>query len=154
MAQKTSGLHRVFQRFAVFVTAISVSCIGLNYWFGSESLAGWQWGLIPKQLGRSGYLLIAITAGFCEEVIYRGYMMTALKKIGQRPWIAMVLSSISFVLFHGILPWPLLIAGFIIAMIWATIAHKTSNLWITIYFHAFWDVCVCLVPWASFSGGG
>ena len=103
---------------------------------------------------RSGYVVMAISAGFCEEVIYRGYMMTALKKIGQPVWSAMVLSSLSFVYFHGLLlPLPLVVAGFIIAMIWAAIVQRTSLLWTTIYFHAFWDASVTLVPWYALFGG-
>lgn len=150
---KGMGLNNVFSGFGCFVAVVVAYCVGINLWFGQEELAFWQWSQIPKQLGRSGYFLAAISAGFCEEVIYRGYMMTALKRAGQKPWIAMVLSTLSFVFFHGWLPIPLLIAGFFIGMIWAAIAHKTSILWITIYFHAIWDVSALLIPWASLSGG-
>ena len=97
-------------------------------------------------------MLVAISAGFCEEVIYRGYMMTELKRAGQPAWVAMCLSSLSFLFFHGIPPLPMLIAGFIISMIWAAIYHKTSLLWVTIYIHALWDATVALVPWGSLSG--
>ena len=96
---------------------------------------------------RSGIVIMALSAGFCEEVIYRGYMMTALKTTGQPVWAAMVLSSLSFVFFHGWLPPPLLVSGFIIAMIWAAIVEWTSLLWTTIYIHAFWDASLTLIPW-------
>lgn len=101
------------------------------------------------QLGRWGVILIAISAGFCEEVIYRGYMMTALKESGHPVWMAMILSSLSFVFFHGLLPVPFMVGGFIISMIWAAIYQKTSVLWCTIYIHGLWDATALLVPWGS-----
>ena len=45
----------------------------------------------------------------------------------------MVLSSLSFVFFHGVPPVPFIVAFFVVAMIWAAIYHKTSVLWVTIY---------------------
>ena len=100
-------------------------------------------------LGRWGVLVIAVSAGFCEEVIYRGYMMTALKRVGQPVWLAMTLSTLSFVLFHGLMPLPFLVGGFIIGMAWAAIYQKTANLWVTIWIHGFWNATVILVPWRN-----
>ncbi|MBX2821441.1 MAG: CPBP family intramembrane metalloprotease [Rhodothermaceae bacterium] len=49
---------------------------------------------------------IAITAGLCEEVIFRGYMNSGLKKAKQKMPIAILLSTLSFVFMHGLLPFP------------------------------------------------
>ncbi|HIG28369.1 MAG TPA: CPBP family intramembrane metalloprotease [Verrucomicrobiales bacterium] len=127
---------------------LAAYCVGLILFFGSQPLAGWQYAQM-RGLGRWGVIPIALSAGFCEELIYRGYMMTALKRAGHPVWLAMVLSTLSFVLFLGILPLPFLVAGFIIGMIWAAIYQKFSILWITIYIHAFWDATVMLIPWGA-----
>ena len=147
------GLPALKKGFICFVCCIGAYCAALNLLFGSIPLADWQWASLTT-FKRSGYVLVAISAGFCEEVIYRGYMMTALKIIGQPVWAAMVLSSLSFVYFHGLsLPSPLVVVFFIIAMIWAAIALRTNLLWITIYFHAFWDASVLLIPWSALFRG-
>ena len=145
------GLRRAFVGFICFVTIVAAYCAGLNVWFGTHLLADWQYGVMVG-FGRWSYVFVAISAGFCEEVIYRGYMMTELKRAGQPVWLAMVLSTFSFVVFHGLLPLPMMVTFFIIGMIWAAIFHSTSILWTTIYIHALWNASVALVPWSSFSG--
>lgn len=45
---------------------------------------------------------LPITAGFCEELIWRGYIFTQLEARGYRLAKAIVLSAISFALVHGI----------------------------------------------------
>ncbi len=142
------GLRRPLRGLLRFAVVMAAYCGGLIWWFGSEPLAGWQHSQM-HQLGRWGVILIAISAGFCEEVIYRGYMMTGLRESGHPAWLAMVLSSLSFVFFHGLLPVPFLAGCFMISMIWAAIYHKTSILWMTIYIHGLWDATVLLVPWES-----
>ena len=138
------GLRHRLRGFIVFVVVIAAYCGGLIWCFGSETLARWQYAQMP--LGRWGVIVTAISAGFCEEVTYRGYMMTGLKQAGHPVWLAMVLSSLSFVFFHGVPPVPFIVAFFVVSMIWAAIYHKTSILWVTIYFHAVWDATVLLVP--------
>lgn len=93
---------------------------------------------------------IWISVGFCEELIYRGYMMTTLKQAGHPVWVAMVLSSLSFVLFHGLMPVPFMVGGFMISMIWAALYQKTSILWVVIYVHGSWGATV-LIPWGGTS---
>ena len=44
--------------------------------------------------------LALVTASFCEEVIYRGYAMERLLLVFKRPWVAVLLSHIAFVLYH------------------------------------------------------
>ncbi|MEO1495892.1 MAG: CPBP family intramembrane glutamic endopeptidase [Planctomycetota bacterium] len=145
---KDIGLPNLLKGFACFACCIALYCAALNWVFGSMRLGDWQWSLPGMTtFKRSGIVAMALSAGFCEEVIYRGYMMTALKKAGQPIWVAMVASSLSFVFFHGMLPTPMLVAGFVIAMIWAAIVQRTSLLWATVYIHAFWDASVALIPW-------
>lgn len=59
-----------------------------------EGLAAWQVVFYVA--------LLPITAGFCEELIWRGYIITRLEARGRRPWAAILLSAISFALIHGI----------------------------------------------------
>ncbi|MBM3187583.1 MAG: CPBP family intramembrane metalloprotease [Chloroflexi bacterium] len=44
---------------------------------------------------------IPITAGFCEELIWRGHVIPRLEGRGRRRWAAILLSAVSFALIHG-----------------------------------------------------
>lgn len=46
------------------------------------------------------YMALAITAGFCEEFLYRGFSMAALARMGLPVWGVVLLSSILFALAH------------------------------------------------------
>ena len=47
------------------------------------------------------YLALAITAGLCEEFLYRGFAMAALMHAGLTAWLVILLSSILFGLAHS-----------------------------------------------------
>jgi len=46
------------------------------------------------------FLALAITAGLCEEFLYRGFAMAVLARLGSSAWVAVLLSSILFGLAH------------------------------------------------------
>jgi len=46
------------------------------------------------------YLALAITAGLCEEFIYRGFAMAVLHRAGFSIWLVIIISSILFGLAH------------------------------------------------------
>ena len=47
------------------------------------------------------YLALAITAGLCEEFLYRGFVMAALTSAGLSAWLVVFVSSILFGLAHS-----------------------------------------------------
>jgi membrane protease YdiL (CAAX protease family) len=47
------------------------------------------------------YLALAITAGLCEEFLYRGFAMAALAHVGLQAWTAVLISSVFFGLAHS-----------------------------------------------------
>jgi membrane protease YdiL (CAAX protease family) len=46
------------------------------------------------------FLALALTAGLCEEFLYRGFAMAALTRLGSPDWVAVLISSILFGLAH------------------------------------------------------
>jgi uncharacterized protein len=52
----------------------------------------------PKEL--LPYLCLALTAGLCEEFLYRGFAMAALTRVGFSTWQVVLISSILFGLAH------------------------------------------------------
>ncbi|MGB7727128.1 MAG: type II CAAX endopeptidase family protein [Candidatus Acidiferrum sp.] len=47
------------------------------------------------------YCALAVTAGVCEEFLYRGFVMGALTRAGVYPWAVIVISSVLFGLAHS-----------------------------------------------------
>jgi uncharacterized protein len=47
------------------------------------------------------YLALAVTAGVCEEFVYRGFAMAALRQSGLPTWVVVLVSSILFGLAHA-----------------------------------------------------
>ena len=47
------------------------------------------------------YLALAITAGLCEEFLYRGFAMAVLVRAGLQAWAVVLISSILFGLAHS-----------------------------------------------------
>tara|TARA_R110001583_G_scaffold1089_2_gene9143 strand:+ start:66 stop:755 length:690 start_codon:yes stop_codon:yes gene_type:complete len=65
--------------------------------FGSIS------GLIPKTTShRIFFISLVFSTGFCEEIVYRGFAITQLTKVGLNKWIALVIAAFIFIGIHGI----------------------------------------------------
>ncbi len=57
----------------------------------------------PKTTAQRVFFIITVfTAGFCEEIIYRGYVITKLTEIKINKWIAIIPAGFAFVFIHGI----------------------------------------------------
>ena len=141
-------LRNAIIRFVLLLVVISAYCTLLIIFFGSKELAGWQYAQIHFGIGRWGVIISAISAGFCEEIIFRGYMITGLIRAKQRVVVAIVLSTLSFVFMHGVIPLPFFVVFFMLGLIFALIYYFTSNLWWSIFVHALWDASVLLIPMA------
>lgn len=60
-------------------------------------------GLIPKTTShRIFFILLVFSTGFCEEIVYRGFAISQLEKIGLNKWIALVVAALVFIGIHGI----------------------------------------------------
>lgn len=57
----------------------------------------------PATMGeRVFWIFMSLTAGFCEELIYRGFGIRMLQGRNMRTWLAVGLATLAFVLMHGI----------------------------------------------------
>jgi membrane protease YdiL (CAAX protease family) len=57
--------------------------------------------VLPKNLVEFlPYVALAVTAGVCEEFLYRGFAMAALSKVGLPTWLVVLLTSLLFGLAH------------------------------------------------------
>lgn len=115
--------------FSVYVVWLRMSGAAISF----GGLASWQRAAILLQ-----GVLIAST---CEELIWRGYIVTRLEARGHGKWVVALLSAVSWACIHGVyLPDKLLVTFLIgIPAAWyyaserrllsLTISHAVPNLW-------------------------
>jgi membrane protease YdiL (CAAX protease family) len=86
-----------------------------------------------------GFSLLALSAGFCEEIVCRGFMMGFLTmRIGVIP--AVILSSILFGFAHLYLGMKHVIRTAIIGLAFALIVLASGSLWPAIVIHSIFDL--------------
>ena len=47
------------------------------------------------------FLILSISAGICEELVFRGYLQQQFARMGQRVWVGVALSALVFGAAHG-----------------------------------------------------
>ncbi|HEV8718871.1 MAG TPA: CPBP family intramembrane glutamic endopeptidase, partial [Candidatus Binatia bacterium] len=94
---------------------------------------------------RGCWIAISLSAGFCEELVYRGFGIAALKHLGVPLWGAIIASSISFMFIHGIGPIPLMAGPFVGGIGFAIIYVVSKGLLPVMVIHAGSDLLAILV---------
>ncbi len=136
--------------------AAGVLLIGLV--FAIEYAAGWL-TITGFEPNRSGWgtalsfvvagLLYAITPGFTEEVLMRGYWFQNLGE-GRRLWVSTLVVAVAFALLHfgQFGPWMLVFIPSMLVLSTGLILSRlvTGSLWMAIGWHTAWD----FAQWAVF----
>jgi sodium transport system permease protein len=77
-------------------------------------------------------LLIAVTPALCEEIAFRGFILSGLRRMGHK-WAAIVLTSVFFGLAHGLLQQSLSAAA--VGIVIGYVVVKTGSLWPGVLYH-------------------
>ena len=113
LTQTELGLGRGFDAQIVIWSVIGALALGAFQWFNLRRLGGMTGAvpelmrklserLLPQTPVESGpYAALAVTAGVCEEFVYRGFVMAALARAGTATWLVLILSSVLFGLAHA-----------------------------------------------------
>jgi membrane protease YdiL (CAAX protease family) len=90
----------------------------------------------PSALGaRLFWVFVSLTAAICEETLWRGFAITELRAITGSTLLAVLISSLSFVFFHGGLQQGSAIFAyrFAISLILAAVYLRAGNLrWVMV----------------------
>jgi membrane protease YdiL (CAAX protease family) len=86
------------------------------------------------------YLALAITAGLCEEFLYRGFAMAALVHVGLQAWAVVLLSSVLFGLAHSYQGRGGIVMTLLIGLILGTSRIAYDSLVPAIFWHSAVDV--------------
>jgi membrane protease YdiL (CAAX protease family) len=96
---------------------------------------------------RAWFALVSVTAGICEEVLYRGFLIRYLSNGPWHAglWIALAIASISFGLAHGYQGLSGIIGTALLGAVMAVIFLATGSLWLPMALHAIIDLRILLL---------
>lgn len=102
LSRKNTLRFIVYYALAAILLLIGVEVILINFELDTTQLGSLS-GLIPKTTThRIFFILIVFSTGFCQEVVYRGFAITQLQKMGLNKWIALIVSALLFIGIHGV----------------------------------------------------
>lgn len=108
--------------------------------------------LLPRTPGeRLGFALLSITAGICEEILYRGYLPWYLGAWAG-PWVAMGASCVLFGFGHVYLGFPHVVRTAIIGAALAFVAVLSGSLLPAILIHATMDLLAGDLGFRAYGG--
>jgi membrane protease YdiL (CAAX protease family) len=103
----------------------------------------------PATMGeRLFWIFMGFTAGFCEELIYRGFSIRALQGRKMRTWSAVGLATLAFVFMHGIsviAPFPFLTI-YIAGLLFSALFLWRRSLVPGVCLHALFDLAAIGFP--------
>lgn len=105
--------------------------------------------LLPESLsGKLIWVLMSFTAGMCEEVIFRGYLMTRLRLLFKsKNWFwPVIISSLAFAFPHLYQGTGNVIIIFLIGILFALTFIRTRSLWPCVLAHFFLDFLALFIP--------
>jgi membrane protease YdiL (CAAX protease family) len=105
--------------------------------------------LLPTEwTGRILWVVMSFTAGFCEEAVFRGFLMTRIRLIfGLKSWVIPVIASTAiFAVCHAYQSFSGMIVIGIYGLILALIYIRSRSLWPVIIAHFFQDFANLFIP--------
>ncbi|WP_440053925.1 CPBP family intramembrane glutamic endopeptidase [Pseudoalteromonas sp. T1lg65] len=97
------------------------------------------WIMPSTKVERNWFIFgTSLTAGICEELLFRGFLLHVLgQSLGTLP--ALFISSLVFGLFHFYQGWQGIVKTGLFGLILALIYLWTGSLWVVIALHFVWD---------------
>ena len=112
-----------------------VSVYGLIGWPSFSAMFRLDWAKLAS-------IPASVSAGFCEEFLFRGFLILLLARAGKSPGVRLLWSSLAFGLAHllwgpvGMLFTALLGASFAAVTLWR------RNIWAAVVAHTFLNLCI------------
>ena len=99
------------------------------------------------QQERAWFALVSVTAGICEETLYRGFLIRYLSNGPWHAglWIAVAIASISFGLAHGYQGLSGIIGTTLLGAVMAVLFLASGSLWLPMALHAIIDLRILLL---------
>jgi membrane protease YdiL (CAAX protease family) len=139
------GLKAGFRRSRLFselgaglVLYVGVTAVKLLPFFRESSGTD---AILPRtHLEKLVWVALALASGFCEELVFRGYLQRQATAVTGKPWLAILFQAVLFAGLHGYqgVPSMIFIAMFGVAL--GAVARASGSLRIGIYCHCATDL--------------
>lgn len=96
------------------------------------------------------FVFVALSAGFCEEYVFRGFGIRGLEKAGLPLWLAFLITSVCFNFIHGAVVLKKFIFYFVPSLIFGLLFIWTKRLEIPMIIHALIDLTALLMIFRVF----
>jgi uncharacterized protein len=97
--------------------------------------------LFPSSLlDKTVWVVLSITAGFCEEFVYRGYLQQQFRAMTGSLSLAVVLQASAFGAAHLAFPWQIALMTVLLGLLVGTVAGWRRSLAPGMLFHAAFDI--------------
>jgi membrane protease YdiL (CAAX protease family) len=124
---------------------VALAVLGLAFTIGRDFIPGLR-RINMSLADRACFVLVALTAGVGEELIYRGFGIAALSRLGCPGWLAVLSTTAAFALAHVALPMASPLYYALLGLAFSTIYLWRGNLAWAIVAHTLYDlVCILLV---------
>jgi len=102
--------------------------------------------LLPKTRAEKGiFVILSLSAGFGEELAFRGFGVLALGSVLGSLWLALAISTVSFALVHAYQGVVGLVRTYLLGLLLGASFLLTGSLWAAIITHAMLDLVGGLV---------
>ena len=96
--------------------------------------------LLPRSWNEvAWWIIVCVSAGICEEVIYRGYLQKQFLALTGSVAIAIVLQGVVFGISHGYQGWKNVVVISVLGVLYGILAARRGNLRVNIISHAWSD---------------
>jgi membrane protease YdiL (CAAX protease family) len=92
------------------------------------------------------WLALSISAGICEEVVYRGYLQQQFSRLTRSPAAGLLAQAILFGISHGYQGWKPVVTITGYGALYGLLAHWRRNLRSCMIAHA-WSDAIGILPW-------
>lgn len=129
-----------------FVFILSLIILPLLAKFGKNVVVGDIEALLPRTKNEKvWFILVALSAGVCEELIFRGYSLRLFESIGFTGNLLLIVTALVFGLVHIYQGFLGVITTAAMGVLFTLIYIQTDSLWWAIAAHIFIDLRVLLL---------
>ena len=146
------GLHGAPPVLATLAAVLATLAVLGGTWLSLRTLAREPGAALPSHLvkvvrilpvsgaERIGFTLVALTAGVCEEILYRGYLVYAFDRVLPSSWWSMLLAAALFGTAHAYQGVRGMVATGLLGAFLGAVYVAGGSLWPGIFLHAVVDL--------------
>ena len=125
---------------AVFWGAFWAVAWGMHEWLGHGDEKSVDVLLPRTALEIAAWIVTSASAGFCEELVFRGYVQRQALALSQHPWVAIAVQGLVFGMMHAYQGWRSVVSISVLGMMFGGLAAWRKTLRIGMVAHAWQDI--------------